>query len=427
MPEVVLAHQVDFATWHSASRYFVHLGTVPEALHWTVAPIGAEEQYGAGTAQTYPAPPPVLTLSRRFAVALGLALQLHDPARFARLYRIMYRLVHDGLELTDLHDPDLMWLRQSMVAVRADTVRFREAFSAFSMQQQTPAILQNTPEHYILEANARYCTQRNARPWQVVTPYRRMEWTGNALRFAAGTDAVPDEAAVQWQADGAGIWLGYALSVMQPQRKDVAEAPNLALLGAEAVDCRACALWEPASRTVFGEGPQNAKLMLVGEQPGDQEDQQGRPFVGPAGQVLDKALCEAGLQRHQVYVTNAVKHFHFIWKGSRRLHQKPQAEHVAACRVWLDAERRLVRPALLVMLGATAAQSVLQKPVTISATRSRLFHLEGETQGLVTVHPSYLLRLPDEASRQREYARFVEDLRLAAHYVGQADPCATEE
>lgn len=110
----------------------------------------------------------------------------------------------------------------------------------------------------------------------------------------------------------------------------------------------------------FGEGPQNAALMLVGEQPGDQEDLQGRPFVGPAGQVLDKALQDAGLQRHQVYVTNAVKHFHFVWKGSRRLHQKPQAEHVAACRVWLDAERRLVRPALLVMLGVTAAQSVLK-------------------------------------------------------------------
>ncbi|MCP1213069.1 UdgX family uracil-DNA binding protein [Acetobacter okinawensis] len=426
MPEVVLAHQVDFATWRSASRYFVHLGTEPEALHWTVASIGPEQQYGAGTAQ-YPATAPVMNLSRRFALALGQALQLRDPERFAHLYRIMYRLAHDGLELTDLHDPDLVWLRQSVAAVRATTLRFREAFSAFSAQQQAFGILQSAPEHYILEANARYCTQRNVRPWQVVTPYRRMEWTGDTLRFAAGTDVVRDEAAVQWQVDGTGIWRGYALSVVPPQRKDVDTAPNLALLGAEAMDCRACALWEPASRTVFGEGPQNAALMLVGEQPGDQEDLQGRPFVGPAGQMLDKALQDAGLQRHQVYVTNAVKHFHFIWKGSRRLHQKPEAEHVAACRVWLDAERRLVRPALLVMLGVTAAQSVLKKPVTISATRSRLFHLEGETQGLVTVHPSYLLRLPDEASRQREYARFVEDLRLAANYIGQADPCATEE
>lgn len=209
MPEVVLAHQVDFATWRSASRYFVHLGTEPEALHWTVASIGAAQQYGAGTAQ-YPAPAPVMNLSRRFALALGQALQLHDPERFARLYRIMYRLAHDGLELTDLHDPDLVWLRQSMAAVRATTLRFREAFSAFSAQQQASGILQSAPEHYILEANARYCTQRNVRPWQVVTPYRRMEWTGDTLRFAAGTDVVRDEAAVQWQVDGTGIWRGYA-------------------------------------------------------------------------------------------------------------------------------------------------------------------------------------------------------------------------
>lgn len=421
MPEVVLAHQVDFATWHRASRYFVHAGTVPQDLRWSVASIEQQMQR-----PTFPESAPTMQLSRRFVGGLGQALQVRDPERFARLYRIMYRLAHDGLDLTDTHDPDLQWLRQAMATVRAETLRFREVFSVFSAQH-SDARLYDTPEHYILEANARYCTQRNVRGWQVITPYRRMEWAGGLLRFAAGSDEVQEEAAVQWQADGVGIWRGYALSVLPPQRKDVAAAPNLAMLGAEAVDCRACALWEPASRTVFGEGPQNAALMLVGEQPGDQEDLQGRPFVGPAGQVLDKALLDAGLQRNQVYVTNAVKHFRFTWKGSRRLHQKPEVEHIAACRVWLDAERRLVRPALLVMLGATAAHSILQKPVTISGTRSRLFQLEGGTQGLVTVHPSYLLRLPDEASKQREYARFVEDLRLAAQYVGQAECRPTGE
>lgn len=191
------------------------------------------------------------------------------------------------------------------------------------------------------------------------------------------------------------------------------------MLAARAMDCRACALWQPASRTVFGEGPEHAPIMFVGEQPGDQEDLQGRPFVGPAGQLLDRALQDAGLHRDQIYVTNAVKHFHFTWNGTRRLHHKPEVEHVAACHEWLNAERRLVRPALLVMLGATAAQSVLQQPVTISRTRSRLFPLEDQTQGLVTVHPSYLLRLRDEDSKQREYAHFVEDLRLAADYMTQ--------
>lgn len=419
MPEVVLAHQVDFATWRNAARHFVLAGVVPDSVHWRVGRAGQDTPWSAAPAASPPTPLAGLSLPLRFVGVLGQALQVRDAERFTRLYRIVYRLAYDGLKRTDTSDPDLLWLRQAVAQVRADTIRFRDVFSAFSAQK-ADGLLHDFPEHYILEANSRYCMERNARPWQVVTPYRRMEWTGNTLRYAAGIETQSADATIQWQIDGADIWRGYALSVLPPRREDVAAAPTLATLGAQAMDCRACALWRPASRTVFGEGPDHAAIMLVGEQPGDQEDQQGRPFVGPAGQVLDNALRDAGIQREQVYVTNAVKHFHFIWNGSRRLHQKPEAEHMAACRVWLDAERRLVRPALLVMLGATAASSVLQKPVTISRTRSRLFPLEGETQGLVTVHPSYLLRLPDEASKVREYVRFVEDLRLAAQYSGAA-------
>ena len=418
MPEVVLAHQVDFVTWRNASRHYVTAGFLPESVEWRVATAGQAVPWSAEPIQQNPTQPPAaLSLSRRFIGALGQAMQVRDPERFARLYRILYRLAHTGLELTETSDPDLVWFRQSLSAVRADTLRFRDAFSAFSAQG-AGEVLHYSPAHYILEANSRYCTARNARRWQVASPYRRMEWAGG-IRFAPGTDSVADGASVQWQADDSGIWKGYALSVFPPSRKDVETAPSLAALAARAVDCRACALWQPASRTVFGEGPAHAAIMLVGEQPGDQEDLQGRPFVGPAGQVLDNALRDAGLHRDQLYVTNAVKHFHFTWNGVRRLHHKPEGEHVAACRVWLDAERQMVRPALLVMLGVTAAQSVLQKPVTISRTRSRLFSLTEQTQGLVTVHPSYLLRLPDEESRQREYARFVEDLRLAAQYVAQ--------
>lgn len=418
MPEVILAHQVDFVTWRHAARHFVQANVPPEALTWRVAATEQEQPWSAIQQEGQSADQPVLNLSRRFVGILGQALQASDPERFTLMYRIVYRLACKELALTDGHDSDLQQLRQLVTAVRADTLKFRITFSAFSAQI-TNALLPYTPAHYILEANSNYCSRRNARPWQVVTPYRRMEWTGNGIRFAAGTETIPDPALVAWQADGSGVWRGYALSVLPPQLKDVEAAQSLAELGAEAMDCRACALWQPASRTVFGEGAEHAPIMLVGEQPGDQEDQQGRPFVGPAGQVLDDALCDAGIQREQVYVTNAVKHFHFKWTGSRRLHQKPEAEHMAACRIWLNAERRLVRPALVVMLGVTAAQSILQKPVTISRTRSRLFPLEEQTQGLVTVHPSYLLRLPDEASKQREYARFVEDLRLAANYAAQ--------
>ena len=151
--------------------------------------------------------------------------------------------------------------------------------------------------------------------------------------------------------------------------------------------------------------------MLVGEQPGDQEDLAGQPFVGPAGQMLDRALEEAGLDRTKVYVTNAVKHFKFTPRGKRRIHDKPDAGEIAACRFWLDLERREVQPAITVLLGASAARSVLGRTVTISRERGVPIPMEGNTQAFVTVHPSYLLRLPDEESRHREYAAFVADLK----------------
>ncbi len=162
---------------------------------------------------------------------------------------------------------------------------------------------------------------------------------------------------------------------------------------------------------MFGEGPSDARIMLVGEQPGDQEDLAGRPFVGPAGQMLDRALEEAGLDRTKVYVTNAVKHFKFEPRGKRRIHAKPDAGEIAACRFWLDLERREVKPAITVLLGASAARSVLGRAVTISRERGRPIPMEGNAQAFVTVHPSYLLRLPDAESKAREYAAFVADLR----------------
>jgi DNA polymerase len=165
---------------------------------------------------------------------------------------------------------------------------------------------------------------------------------------------------------------------------------------------------------VFGEGPADARVMFVGEQPGDQEDLAGRPFVGPAGQLWDRALAEAGLDRQRVYVTNAVKHFKFEPRGKRRIHQKPEAPEIDACRHWLAIERAAIAPRLLVMLGATAARAVLGRVVTISRERSRPFALSATETGFVTVHPSYLLRLPDEASRAREYEAFVADLRAIA-------------
>jgi len=164
---------------------------------------------------------------------------------------------------------------------------------------------------------------------------------------------------------------------------------------------------------VFGEGPKDAAIMLVGEQPGDYEDQEGKPFVGPAGKIMDQALEEAGIDRMEVYVTNAVKHFKWEPRGKRRIHQKPNSREIAACRPWLEAELRLVKPKLLVCLGATAAQTVFGPSFRVTRERGKVLSSKLAPRTLATVHPSSLLRQPDEESRQREYERFVVDLRAA--------------
>jgi DNA polymerase len=189
---------------------------------------------------------------------------------------------------------------------------------------------------------------------------------------------------------------------------------RLDTLRKEAADCRACPLWKDATQTVFGEGPQAARIMLVGEQPGDKEDLAGKPFVGPAGQMLDRALEQAGIDRSKVYVTNAVKHFKFVPRGKIRLHQKPNTPEIKACRQWYERELASIKPDLVVAMGATAAQSVFGKITPINKNRGRLIDLDDGIKSLVTVHPSYLLRLPDADAKAREYERFVDDLKIAA-------------
>jgi len=177
--------------------------------------------------------------------------------------------------------------------------------------------------------------------------------------------------------------------------------------------CRRCPLWQHATQAVPGEGPADARLMLVGEQPGDQEDLAGRPFVGPAGQLLERAMAEAGLDRSRAYVTNAVKHFKYEPRGKRRIHQKPNAGEVQACRFWLDEELTRIRPHLVVALGATAALSVLGREVAITRLRGQVLEAEG-LRVLVTFHPSSILRVPDAGAKERQFRALVDDLRLAA-------------
>jgi len=190
-------------------------------------------------------------------------------------------------------------------------------------------------------------------------------------------------------------------------------ASKLAKVAREAKRCTRCPLYRNATQTVFGDGPGGARLMLVGEQPGDQEDLAGRPFVGPAGKMLDRALADAGIDREEVYVTNVVKHFKNEPRGKRRLHKKPNRYEVEVCKVWLDQEIALVRPQLVLAMGVTAASALAGKAVTLSKLRGTVTTLSGGQQGMVTIHPSSILRAPDEAGRRAAYAGLVKDLKLA--------------
>ena len=425
-------------------------------------------------------PAGTFSVSRALLALAQTAIQARDPERFDLLYGLVWRAHRGEKRIAELvTDPAVQRAVRLAQAVRRDThkmrafVRFREVAEPDGARH----VAWFEPDHFIVEANADFFVRRFATMlFSILTPYRSVHWTGTELRFGPGASAsdVPDDDALEryWRAYFGAIfnparlkpsamtsemprkyWRNLPEAAAIPdlirgaeartramldavptepdqRRKDRTmparadhtspdpEAPAAALpdVAREAASCRRCALWEPATQLVFGEGPANARMMLVGEQPGDQEDLAGRPFVGPAGQMLDRALREAGIERSTVYVTNAVKHFKFEPRGRRRIHAKPDNTEIQACSVWLEQERRLVRPELLVMLGATAARAVLGRTVTIGRERSVPIALPsayGDALGLVTVHPSYLLRLPDESARQREYAAFVADLRQA--------------
>lgn len=196
-----------------------------------------------------------------------------------------------------------------------------------------------------------------------------------------------------------------------PEQDGHTEAETIAQLHEAAKGCRRCPLWRDATQTVFGEGPDDASIVFVGEQPGDQEDIAGKPFVGPAGKMFDAVIDEAGIDRHKTYVTNAVKHFKFEPRGKRRIHSKPNAGEVRACRWWLDGELALTKPDIVVALGATAAQSLLGKAVPITRMRGQVFEREDGLRIFLTIHPSFILRIREKEEKQAERQRFLDDMR----------------
>jgi DNA polymerase len=473
LPAIVLAHDVDWEGWRNAARRLACDGIAPDQVTWSVgAPDDLFADIPAEPARS-PQPQASFSVPRALVSLAETVIQAREPERFALLYRLVWR-AHGGERhlLAQTTDPEVDRANRLAQAVRRDTHKMR-AFLRFREVVEDGAtryVGWFEPSHFIVEANAAFFVRRFATmTWSILTPYRSAHWNGKEVAFTAGANPadVPDDdrLAAYWRAYFSAIFnparlkIGAMTSEMprkywknlpeaaaipdlirsaqtrveamveqpvispprptrRPARPDAPDADTpLAQARIDAAACRNCGLWEPATQIVFGEGPADARLMLVGEQPGDQEDLAGRPFVGPAGQLLDRALAEAGIDRAGVYVTNAVKHFKFEPRGKRRIHATPDAGEIAACRFWLDLERATVRPRMTLLMGASAARAVLGRAVTISRERGRPIDLGGGAAA-ITVHPSYLLRLPDEAARAREYANFVADLRQAHAAAG---------
>ncbi|WP_102251182.1 UdgX family uracil-DNA binding protein [Xanthomonas arboricola] len=405
-------------------------------------------------------------VSAEFLQMAGAVLCHRDPQRYAVLYRLLWRVACGERALLErATDVDVYRVTQWQKAVQRDTHKMK-AFVRFRRLpvEEEDFVAWFEPEHWIVDRVAPFFARRFAgMRWAILTPYRSVRWDGEALTFGEGAvrTQVPADDAQEtlWRTYYAHIfnparlnptmmrqempqkyWKNLPEASLLPElireagvrvremaerapepvrrRVPVAAAPvpevatqSLAQLRVAARDCRRCALWQPATQTVFGEGPSDASVMVIGEQPGDEEDLSGRPLVGPAGRLFNMALSEIGIDRATVYVTNAVKHFRFEQRGKRRLHRNPERSHVQACSGWLHAERAQLRPAQIVCLGATAAQAVLGNGFRLMQQRGQWQQLDDGTPVLTTVHPSWVLRQGSEGAREEGYRGFVEDLR----------------
>ena len=450
---VSLESETDFDGWRKAARALALNGVKPSDVTWHVA--GNAPELFEPTAPPLEPPEGTFNVSARFIELARAAILHRNPERFARLYRLLWRLRqnHDLLDIAT--DPDGAEITAMAEAVRRDahrmhaSVRFRE----IGREQKSHFVAWFEPEHHIVELAAPFFARRFAdMPWSILTPDLCAHWDGYAVSITPGIGKadMPGENRLEetWRRYHANIFNPARLKTELPRqyRRNLPEASSInpsiestatanaeteprtpqepamprkhddaiETLREEAADCRACHLYKNATQTVFGEGAQTAGIMLVGEQPGDKEDLAGKPFVGPAGLMLDRALEEAGIDRRKVYVTNAVKHFKFVPRGKIRLHQKPNTPEIKACRQWYERELAAIKPDLVVAMGATAAQSVFGKITPINKNRGHPIDLEDGTRAMVTVHPSYLLRLPDADAKAREYRRFVDDLKIAA-------------
>ncbi|TWH25935.1 MULTISPECIES: UdgX family uracil-DNA binding protein [unclassified Aminobacter] len=473
---VTLAGETDFAGWRDAARRLVLNDVQPQDIVWQTQ--ASADLFGAGGVPLPELPDgKILNVPREFVdIAEGVICH-RDPARFALLYRLLWRMRDEPHLLKIASDPDVAVLREMAKSVRRDIHKMRAfvRFVRIGEGEDERYVAWFEPEHYIVERNAPFFIRRfTGMRWTIFTPHASADWDGEKLSIGPGATRsdVPREDTSN------ELWRTYFSSIFNPARLKVkamqAEMPkkywrnlpeaslipdlikgadaaarkmletmptmpaphhakiqervwkkaseeevpevasNLAELRAQADGCRRCPLWRDATQTVFGEGPENAKIVFVGEQPGDQEDLAGRPFVGPAGRVFDEVIEQAGIDREKLYVTNAVKHFKFVPRGKRRLHQKPNAGEVSACRWWIDNELKMIRPELVVAMGATAAQSLLGKAVPITRMRGQTVTREDGLKVFLTIHPSFILRIREKEEARAERGRFLKDMQAVA-------------
>jgi probable DNA metabolism protein len=452
MIAAALTERDDFDEWRDRVRGLIARGIAPGEVVWSegssITDLFVVDENPKVATQGQ------VRASRAFIDVARTAILHRDPARLPLLYVVLWRLQSQPRLLDDAADPNVGALQRLVQSVRRDIHKMR-AFVRFRAVAEPDGgeryVAWFEPEHLIERANARFFIDRfTNQHWSILTPRMALHWDGAALR--EGPPASHADAAL---ADGTeSLWTRYYESIFNPARlktramlkemprkywHNLPEARSIAglIAGAQAREaamidrgatphpeqipdsleliahgiaaCRRCPIGCNGTRAVAGEGPEQAALMIVGEQPGDSEETQGRPFVGPAGQLLDRDLAAAGIERSSIRVTNAVKHFKFTPRGKRRLHQSPTAGEIDICRWWLDAERAIVRPRIVLALGASAGRAILGRTPSIGRERGREQTLADGSALWLTNHPSYLLRLDGEA-RETETARFADDL-----------------
>lgn len=446
-----------FEGWQTAARRALSAEWAPETILWQEA--GTEQGNLFGPSACGPGALG-FRVPKAFVEAARLAARHAQAAKWPLLYRILWRLTHgEPRVLENQIDADALHLSRLQAEVDKDAYRMR-AFLRFRetrLAHQPWFVAWYEPEHDTLALNEEFFVDRfSTMQWSILTPRQCMHWNGEEIRYSGGVnrDAAAGGDAVE------ALWITYYSSIFNPARlkpkamqaqllkrnwKNLPEAAvieplmrtaprraadmiarsrqehgrplvpasdDLETLRAAAAGCKACPLWRNATCAVFGEGPPRARTVLIGEQPGDAEDLAGKPFVGPAGQLLDRALRAAEIDRSSLYVTNAVKHFKWEPRGKRRIHQTPTGRDIASCRPWLEAELRALRPATIVCMGATALHGLFGRAARVSDTRGTVLNGPFGARVLTTVHPASLLRLSDPAAAEAEFARFVADLKL---------------